>query len=63
MFILKNTSLINTKIAQFYKVETIITEKCNNLLIYFNDNGTFNAKKIVQHLWPLRNIEDIFKGN
>ncbi|KAM7349402.1 uncharacterized protein ACRADG_008383 [Cochliomyia hominivorax] len=59
MLILPKSSLINTKIAQFYKTTTF--NDTENVSDYFNSNGTFNTKIIVDYLWPNQNLECILK--
>lgn len=60
MFCLPNLSLINTKIAQFYKRNA--TEELDNVAAYFQCNGAFNSEKIVKHLWPNLGADEVFKG-
>ncbi|XP_037825633.1 endoplasmic reticulum membrane-associated RNA degradation protein-like [Lucilia sericata] len=59
MFSLPNFSLINAKIAQFYKCN--IAEDIDNVSVYYHDNGAINLQKLVEYLWPNQEPKDIFK--
>ncbi|XP_023304836.2 endoplasmic reticulum membrane-associated RNA degradation protein-like [Lucilia cuprina] len=59
MFSLPNSSLINAKIAQFYKSN--IAKDIDNVSIYYHDNGALNSQNIVEYLWPNQEVKDVFK--
>lgn len=60
MFLHLKSSLINTKIDQFYKIKEFKT--LNNGSEYFHENCTFNTKKIMEFLWPNLGSDKIFIG-
>lgn len=60
MFALPRTSLISSKISKFYT--NSLDRQNGNCERFYNGNGTFNAKAIVDFIWSKQECSEILKG-